>query len=324
MSVVAGEPGLDIQWAYREHASFVERSLRRLGVPSADLEDLTQEVFLVAHRRRDSYERNARLTSWLFGIALRVAKRHRRRPWLQREQPLASDEASEPQSAHTPERALEHNERQHLLAGALASLRPERCAVFVMSELEGIALREIAERMSTPLGTACSRLHAARKDLARALAAALAVTLLIIVTHLAPSHEAASFAGARVRAEPNAVGPLAPPADARAASTGAGRDGEREGAVPADQAEPRSPATHDRRPQPAHAAKHVKGGVPAAEPAWLCEARAALASDPARTLALIRSHHDAKVAISPEVVELTIRALDAQRAQTAERAANEP
>jgi hypothetical protein len=48
-----------------------------------------------------------------------------------------------------------------------------------------------------------------------------------------------------------------------------------------------------------------------------------LATDPGRTLALIRSHHDASTAVSPEVVELTIRALEAQRAQTAERAASE-
>jgi RNA polymerase sigma-70 factor (ECF subfamily) len=323
--VVAGEPGLDVQGAYREHAAFVERSLRRLGVPLADLEDLTQEVFLVAHRRRDSYERGARLTSWLFGIALRVAKRHRRRPWFQREQPLASDDASEPQSTHTPERALEHNERQHLLAGALATLRPERSAVFVMSELEGIALREIAEQMSTPLGTACSRLHAARKDLARALATALALTLLFMIARVAPGSEAAGFADTRVRPEPGATGALAPFAATRAANAGETSEGEQARAVPADRQEPRS-ARPPRAmsapvlPRSARPAQHAKRAVPAAEPAWLSEARAALALDPARTLALIRSHHDAAVPVSPEVVELTIRALQAQHAQTAERA----
>ena len=159
---------LDLQQAYREHADFVWRSLQRMGVPSADLEDLLQEVFLVAHRKRERYAPDARLTTWLFAIALRVAKRHRRRPWFSRERPLASI-AAEPGHALTPERALEHNQRQAELARALATLRPERCAVFVMFELEDVALRDIAVLMDTPLGTVCSRLHAARKDLERAL-----------------------------------------------------------------------------------------------------------------------------------------------------------
>jgi RNA polymerase sigma-70 factor, ECF subfamily len=159
---------LDVQAAYREHGEFVWRSLQRLGVPGADLEDLTQEVFLVAHRRRDSYDRQARLSTWLFGIALRVAKRHRRRPWFARERTLGSD-TREPEHAFTPERALEQSQSQQGLMRALATLRPERCAVFVMFELEEMALRDIAALMGTPLGTACSRLHAARKDLERAL-----------------------------------------------------------------------------------------------------------------------------------------------------------
>jgi RNA polymerase sigma-70 factor (ECF subfamily) len=164
---VADVPGLDLQAVYREHADFVWRSLQRLGVPSADLEDLSQEVFLVVHKRRDSYDAQARMSTWMFGIALRVAKRHRRRPWFMRERPMAS--ASEPAHPHTPERALEQSEAQRELSLALGALRPERSAVFVMFEIEGLALRDIAILMDTPIGTACSRLHAARKDLERAL-----------------------------------------------------------------------------------------------------------------------------------------------------------
>jgi RNA polymerase sigma-70 factor, ECF subfamily len=159
---------LDVQSVYREHSEFVWRSLQRLGVPNADLEDLTQEVFLVAHGRRASYDRQARLTTWLFGIALRIAKRHRRRPWFAREWPESS-RTREPEHAFTPERALEQSQAQRALLRALGSLRPERCAVFVMFELEELALRDIATLMGTPLGTVCSRLHAARKDLERAL-----------------------------------------------------------------------------------------------------------------------------------------------------------
>ncbi|HXK20478.1 MAG TPA: sigma factor, partial [Polyangiaceae bacterium] len=41
---------------FSEHADFVWRSLRRLGVPSADVDDALQEVFLVVHRRIAEYE----------------------------------------------------------------------------------------------------------------------------------------------------------------------------------------------------------------------------------------------------------------------------
>src|SRR5690349_18675165 len=150
-----------------------------MGVPSADLDDLMQEVFLVAHRRRDSYAPDARLSTWLFGIALRVAQRHRRRPWFWRERAARPADA-EPQHSLTPERALEHDERQRELERALSTLRPERSAVFVMSELEDIPLRDIAVRMGTPLGTVCSRLHAARKDLQRALHRAGSAALIAV------------------------------------------------------------------------------------------------------------------------------------------------
>jgi len=163
----AASSRLDVQRAYREHADFVFRSLQRLGVAHADLEDLTQEVFLVAHKRADRFDPQARPTTWLFGIALRVAKRHRRRPWFVRERPALA--APDPAHSYTPERALQQTQAERLLARALGTLRPERCAVLVMFEIEGVPLRDIAALMDTPIGTVCSRLHAARKDLERAL-----------------------------------------------------------------------------------------------------------------------------------------------------------
>ena len=55
------------------HADFVWRSLQRLGVRDADLEDMIQEVFIVVHRRLDAFDASSHLTSWLFGICVRVA-----------------------------------------------------------------------------------------------------------------------------------------------------------------------------------------------------------------------------------------------------------
>ena len=62
---------------YDSHFSFVWRNLRRLGVPDAILEDAAQDVFLVVHRRWDSFDaRWSSVETWLFGILMRVARNH--------------------------------------------------------------------------------------------------------------------------------------------------------------------------------------------------------------------------------------------------------
>src|SRR5262249_25490391 len=68
---------------YEAHGDFVLRNLRRLGVLPSDLDDKTQEVFVIAHRHFANFEdRGHGPRAWLFQIALRVAsdaRRHRRR-----------------------------------------------------------------------------------------------------------------------------------------------------------------------------------------------------------------------------------------------------
>src|SRR5687767_5495136 len=74
---VASELG--VKEIHHAHADFVWLTLQRLGVRASDLEDALQEVFVVVHRRLSSYDRRAKLSSWLFGISLRVAAQFRRR-----------------------------------------------------------------------------------------------------------------------------------------------------------------------------------------------------------------------------------------------------
>ena len=64
---------------YREHYAFVWRSVRRLGVPDRELDDVVQEVFVIVHRRLAEFEGRSMVTTWLFGIAYRVVRDHRRK-----------------------------------------------------------------------------------------------------------------------------------------------------------------------------------------------------------------------------------------------------
>jgi RNA polymerase sigma-70 factor, ECF subfamily len=69
----------DLRAIYRAHGRFVWLSLQRLGVQPSDLDDVAQDVFVIVHRRLDSFDRRARVTTWLFGICMRVAANYRRR-----------------------------------------------------------------------------------------------------------------------------------------------------------------------------------------------------------------------------------------------------
>src|SRR5580765_6751726 len=63
---------------YEAHFAFVWRSVRRLGVDDAAVDDVVQETFVIVHRRLQEFEARSSLKTWLFGILLRVVRDHRR------------------------------------------------------------------------------------------------------------------------------------------------------------------------------------------------------------------------------------------------------
>jgi len=154
------QAALDPADVYREHADFVWRSLQHLGVRDADLEDLLQEVFLVVHRKLGGFDGRSRVTTWLFGICLRVAARHRRRAFFRFEH--STVDVPERADPSTPEDHVVDARQRRVLERALSRLSLDQRAVFVLFELEGRTCQEIAELVSAPLGTVHSRLHHAR------------------------------------------------------------------------------------------------------------------------------------------------------------------
>ena len=70
--------GARLDAVYRENFSTVWRGLRRLGVPERSLEDAAQDVFLIVHRRANDFEGRSSVRTWIYGIAVRVAKDYRR------------------------------------------------------------------------------------------------------------------------------------------------------------------------------------------------------------------------------------------------------
>ena len=155
----------DCLHAYQRELDYLIGSLRRLGVPPRDLEDVLHEVFLVMLRRWNDYERDRPLRPWLFGIAFRVAAGQRRR----NSRELSGDVAEVEYSGQAPDEALAMTEARQLLLTALTAVPLERRAVLVMHEVDEVPMRDVAEQLEIPLFTAYSRLRKARKELDSAL-----------------------------------------------------------------------------------------------------------------------------------------------------------
>lgn len=146
---------------FEEHGGFVSRSLRRLGVPDADLDDLVQEVFLVVYQRLNDYEEKGRARAWLYSICTRVTRAQQRKVGRRRER-VALEYAEEPTA---PTQLAKLEDRQALALGYsfLSKLPPEQREVFLLYEVEDLPMAEIALALACPLQTAYSRLHKARE-----------------------------------------------------------------------------------------------------------------------------------------------------------------
>lgn len=152
---------------YEGNALFVCRALRRMGIAEADLDDSLQEVFLVVAQRLSEYQERGKARAWLYSICKRTAYAQRRTRARRREELHA--ELPDPESPATQLQRIEDSEALDLGKRLLADLPPEQREVFVLYELEEMAMSEVATALGCPLQTAYSRLHRARE---RVLAAA--------------------------------------------------------------------------------------------------------------------------------------------------------
>src|SRR5262245_23198804 len=141
---------------FREHAPYAGRALRNLGVGEADVPDALQETFLVVHRKLAAFRGDSSLRTWIYGICLRIAAAHRRRP--QRRE-VALDLAADTRSEATPHDEAERRQDLLRLDAALDTLDDDKREVFVLYEMEELTLAEIASVVGAPLPTVYSRLQ---------------------------------------------------------------------------------------------------------------------------------------------------------------------
>jgi RNA polymerase sigma-70 factor, ECF subfamily len=158
----------DFRALFRAQFRFVCVSLRRLGVRDGDVEDVAQEVFVLVHKKLDSYDPTRSLELWLFGFCLRTASTYRR---LARHSRLVHQD-TDAEIAHAdllPDDQIAAEQNRRMVLAALDSIDIDRRDVFVMHDLNEFPASQIAEMLSLPVNTVYSRLRLAREEFRKAV-----------------------------------------------------------------------------------------------------------------------------------------------------------
>ena len=160
---------------YETHFAFVFRTMRRLGVPPAQIDDAVQDTFLVLHRRFNELQWNSSEQTLLFGIALRVAKDHRRALLRRRENREVGADAiftalGREEARAGPAEILAQAQARTILHALLDALDEDLRAIFISVELEQMPVTEVARAMNLNVNTTYTKLRYARKNFERALA----------------------------------------------------------------------------------------------------------------------------------------------------------
>jgi RNA polymerase sigma-70 factor (ECF subfamily) len=160
---IADAPALDLDLLYAEHAGFLGRVLVRLVGDGAHVDDLLQETFVIAFRRRGSFDGSSSPRTWLYGIAIRVAMRHRRSAgrWLRALAGFTAEPRVE--TAAAPDADVERARARALVRDALDRLPFKQREVLALYELEELDGQQIAALLDIPIGTVWTRLHHARR-----------------------------------------------------------------------------------------------------------------------------------------------------------------
>lgn len=159
---------LDFERVYAENFDFIWRAVRGLGVPVATADDVTQDVFMIVHRKLAEVQTKSALRSWLFGVTRRVCKDYRRAlgrrgVHLELEGQHEANVAEDPQEKIQARQALQAVER------FANELEEERRALFFLALIEGLNINDVAETLGWNANTTYSRVRVLRQQLAERL-----------------------------------------------------------------------------------------------------------------------------------------------------------
>jgi RNA polymerase sigma-70 factor (ECF subfamily) len=150
---------IQLEAIYRAHRGSVARWAARLGGPGIDPEDVVHEVFLVAAKKLGEFRGEARISTWLYQITLRVVHQERRR------QGRSDDRGEPPRIEPSPLEILVQREEDAAIEAVLARLGERYRRVLILHEVEGLSGPEISAQLGVPPSTVWVQLHRARRKL---------------------------------------------------------------------------------------------------------------------------------------------------------------
>lgn len=157
----------DIEQVYRAYVGYVFRLIQRFGIGRDEVEDATQEVFIIVHRRLPEFDpgRGA-MKTWLFAIARGVAA-NRRRGQARRLRVVVGGEACDRDARPSPEQQMRQRETLERVGHFLTTLPPHQREVFELVDIEGMRGPEVSETLGVNINTIYTRLRLARQAFKR-------------------------------------------------------------------------------------------------------------------------------------------------------------
>ena len=158
----------------RHYSSILSLCYQYVG-NQEDAEEVAQDVFIRAYRARESYEPRAKFSTYLYRIAVNLSlNRIRDR---KRQMGAITDSVSEDRSLSIaqgnpmPDEVLEQKEKQAAIRKAVDTLPPKQKTAVILKRFHGLSYEEIAQVMECSLSAVEARLHRAKLNLKKSLAA---------------------------------------------------------------------------------------------------------------------------------------------------------
>ncbi len=146
-----------------EYYDYAFRVAFRMLAHEEDSKDVVQEAFISVWKNRSTYNEKAKFTTWLYSIVTNLCiDRLRKR---KNHADITCDEALKKIDFSNNEDQLEKKELALIITCIASELSPKQHAIFVLRDLEGLEMAEIASITKSPVSSVKSNLCHARKTI---------------------------------------------------------------------------------------------------------------------------------------------------------------
>jgi len=163
----------DFRKIFDQYQHLVYNICYRMTGNREDAEDATQDVFLKIHRSINRFRGDAKLSSWIYRIAVNTCLNRERRKklasWVSLDFIIQEESESQPLSEETPDRQLENSENERIVQKAFQSLPARQKTALVLHRYENLSYEDIAGVMEISLSAVESLLHRAKENLSQKL-----------------------------------------------------------------------------------------------------------------------------------------------------------